>query len=301
MAALKDERHIEAGPFRERLIGKLCRQGGELLPGPLLELLRASSVSRLLVSLPGFMSGLPLEAFSDAQHQTLLPGLEIAVVYLPSIRLGSDLLDHQRKTGGTGARPRSVLFIGYGGDDLDTNHAEYEGVAAACGGNLNYLPGSEATKQRVLEALRGEYDIIHIQAHGTFNASYPLNSALHFVPELEDDRRRITAFDLFNEVRFARAPVIVLSACSSAVTAGWRTGTYHGLLGSLLRVGAVGLIGSRWPVGDDGAVRFMTRLYRTLRDPGILPERALHAVVQELRAEGAPQEVWAAFGYFGMS
>jgi CHAT domain-containing protein len=301
IAALEDQRHLEPGPFREQLIESLCRQGGDSLLKRLLKPLRDSGVSRLLVSLPGSLTGLPLEAFSDAQNRPLLPGLGIAVGYLPSIRLGSDLLDHQRQRLGAGARPRSVLFIGYGGEDLDADHAEYEGVAAVCGSDLVYVPGAEATKQRVLEALRGEHDVIHIQAHGTFDAESPLHSALHFVPDLDDDRRRITAFDLLNEVRFPRAPLVVLSACSSAVTSGWRTGTYHGLLGSLLRVGAAGLIGSRWPVGDAWAVRFMTRLHRALRDPDALPERALHEVAAELRAEGEPREVWAAFGYIGAS
>jgi CHAT domain-containing protein len=303
IAALKDQRHLDPGPFREHLIERLSREGGQSLLEPVLGLLRDGGVSRLFVSLPGSLTGLPLEAFGDAQHRPLLLGLGIAVGYLPSIRLGSDLLDHQRERLGASvpARPRSVLFIGYGGEDLDADHAEYEGVAAVCGSDLVYVPGVEATKQRVLEALRGEHDIIHIQAHGTFDAESPLHSALHFVPNLDDDRRRITAFDLLNEVRFACAPLVVLSACSSAVTSGWRTGTYHGLLGSLLRVGAVGLIGSRWPVGDAWAPRFMTRLHRALRDPDALPERVLHDVAGGLRAEGEPREVWAAFGYIGAS
>jgi hypothetical protein len=306
--ALMGQSHLEGGPFRERLIGKLCRAGGEYLLRPLMEMLRSSAVSRLRVSLPGSMTGLPLEAFSDESEQPLLPGLGISVSYLPSIRLGSDLLDHQRAVRGDAvsntkrARKRSVLFIGYGGDDLDVSRLEHENVAAACQSQtLTYLPGSEATKQRVLEALRGKHDIIHIQAHGTFNAARPLSSALHFVPDLDDDSRRITAFDLLNEVRFTRAPLIVLSACSSAITLGWRTGTYQGLLGSLLRVGAAGLIGSRWPVGDAATAHFMSRLYSTLRDPAVLPERALHAVSNALRADGAPREQWAAFGYFGIS
>ncbi|WP_429428354.1 CHAT domain-containing protein [Pseudomonas frederiksbergensis] len=86
-------------------------------------------------------------------------------------------------------------------------------TASACGGLLTYVSGSLATKMRVLEALRGEYDIIHIQAHGTFDESNPPDSALHFVSDLSDDSRRVTAFDLLQEVRFSRAPLIVLSAC----------------------------------------------------------------------------------------
>jgi hypothetical protein len=308
LAALATTRHLDAGPFRERLIGKLCSQGAEVLLEPVLELLRDSGISRLLVSLPGWMTGLPLEAFSDPdQQQPLLPGMGMAVGYLPSVRLGSDLLEHYQKvtsahTGDQGtARPRTVLFIGYGGDDLDMANAEHEAVAAAWGTDFTYLPGSEANKKRVLEALRGEYDVIHIQAHGTFDDGSPLNSALHFASDLDDDSRRISAFDLLNEVRFARAPLVVLSACSSAMTAGWRTGTYHGLLGSLLRVGAVGLVGSRWPVGDGAAVQFMTSFYRALRKPDVLPEQALQSAAQQLRDEDMPREAWAAFGYFGVS
>jgi hypothetical protein len=301
ISILEGKRHIEAGPFRERLIAKLCRMGSELLLIPLVEQLRTSGISRLLVSLPGSMSGLPVEAFTDASEQPLLPGLGISVGYLPSIRLGADLVKHKRTARGhkmkAGVASQSVLFIGYGGDDLDTNRAEYDGIVDAYRGHLTYVPGTESTKQRVLTALQGEHDIIHIQAHGTFSGG--LDSALHFVPDLEDDRRRITAFDLLNEVQFARAPIIVLSACSSAITTGWRTGTYHGLTGSLLRAGASAVIGSRWPVSDDGAARFMTRLYRTLRDPGILPEKALHEAAQQMRADGAAREVWAGFGYFG--
>ncbi len=299
IAALVEGRHVAPGPFREQLIARLCQQGGESLLAPLLEPLRAAGVSRLLVSMPGSMTGLPLEAFTNAQAEPILAGLGISVGYLPSIRLGSDLIDYRRTV--ESAPSRSVLFIGYGGDDLQASTAEYEGIAAACGTDLTYVPGSEATKDRVLTALRGEYDIVHIQGHGTFDPGNPLASALHFTSDFDDDARRITAFDLLNEVRLPRAPLIVLSACSSAITSGWRTGTYHGLLGSLLRVGGVGVIGSRWPVADDGAARFMIRFHQILRSPDSLPERALHTVAQELRAEGVGPELCAAFGYFGVS
>ena len=306
LAALGDIRHVPPGPFRERLIGKLCQRGGEALLRPLVETLGASGITRLLVSVPGWMSGLSLEAFGDDQQPPLLPGLGITVAYLPSIRLGSDLLDHQRERGVLGAdgrpaaRPRSVLFIGYGGADLDAHEAEHERIAASWDGEFNFIPGAEATKRRVLEALRGGHDIVHIQAHGTFDERSPMDSALHFVADIDDDSRRVTTFDLLNEVRFARAPLVVLSACSSAMTVGWRTGTYHGLLGSLLRAGAAGVIGTRWPVSDDGAMRFMSAFYGKLRDADVLPDQALNAVAQELRAEGAPRELWAAFGFFGM-
>lgn len=306
LAALGDTRHIAPGPFRERLIGKLCQRGGEALLGPLVEKLRHSGIARLLVSVPGWLSGLPLEACGDAQQPPLLPGLGITVAYLPSIRLGNDLLGRQRERGVIGAdsqraaRRRSMLFIGYGGADLDAHEAEHQQIAAAWDGDFTYIPGRDATKRRVLEALSGEYDIVHIQAHGTFDEHRPLDSALHFIPNLDDDRRRITTFDLLNEVHFARAPWVVLSACSSAMTVGWRTGTYHGLLGSLLRAGAAGVIGTRWPVSDQGAMQFMSAFYDKLRDATVLPDQALNTTAQELRAAGAPRELWAAFGFFGM-
>jgi CHAT domain-containing protein len=98
--------------------------------------------------------------------------------------------------------------------------------------------------------------------------------------------------------RFARSPLVVLSACETGLSSLSLTSDYVGLTGSFLQMGARGVIGSRWAVYDDAALAFMDHLYSSLAD-GTKTERAVVAAQSAMRpASGA--EDWAAFSYLGL-
>jgi CHAT domain-containing protein len=221
------------------------------------------------------------------------------VTYLPSVRFGADLVTRAGATGAAGGQAR-VLALGYDGADMPEQEAELAALAGIWGAAIRVIPGAQCTKKSVLEALAEPWDIVHIACHGTFIESVPLASALHFRADPDDDAHRVTAEDLLRYVQFPGHPLVILSACSSVVTADTRSNSFHGLAGCLFRAGAQAIIGSRWPVADTAARACMEELHRALRQGGPA-DLALARAAAALRAQGRPAEDWAAFGYFGVA
>jgi CHAT domain-containing protein len=297
LALLRRQRWIQPGPFRERLLGTACRRGWEALLGPVSEMIQETGARRLVASLSGRLSRLPVEAFTEGSGEPAWPGL--SVTYLPSVRFGADLVTRAGATAGASDRAR-VLALGYGGADMSEQEAELGDLTSIWGSQSQVIPGAQCTKKTVLEALAEPWDIVHIVCHGTFNEAMPLRSALHFCAERDDDARRVTAEDLLRQVQFPAHPLVILSACSSVVTADSHSNSFHGLAGSLFRAGAQAIIGSRWPVADGAARACMRELHRALRQGGPA-DLALVQATAALREQGRPLEDWAAFGYFGVA
>ncbi len=296
LAELSSGKYVPSGKFRERLLGRARAAGARTLIEPVAEMITESGAERLIVSLPGALSRLPVEAFPvpGGAPGAIAP---YAVTYLPSVRVGADLSrpDEPR----TDLRQARVLVLGYEGEDMPGQADELAALSGIWGGQVTIIPGTHCTKKSVLTALQEPYDIIHITAHGTFNADSPLDSALHFCRDFGNDGRRVTASDLLVHVVFETRPIVILSACHSATVADSRTNSFHGIAGSMFRAGARGLIGSRWPIADEFAAEFMRRLHSQLRNSSRSPDLSVRDVAQTFREEGLA-EYWSAFGYFGI-
>lgn len=293
-AALEELRraaYVDPGPFRERLLARACARGREALLAPVLAALEDAELGRLIVSMPGTFGKLPVEA---------LGAESLSVINLPSVRVGADLL-HGADAGPRDLRDARVLLVGYEGDDIGQQEPEIARLRAAWGERLTLLPGARCTKRSVLEALREPYDIVHFLCHGSYDWDVPLASAVHFTPDREDDRRRVTAHDLLLHARLNARPLVIMSTCSSGLTADSRTNSFHGLSGSLFRVGARAIVGSRWPVSDALAAAVMGDLHDRLSATGATPDICLRDAREPLRAAGSPIEDWAAFAYFGVA
>jgi len=294
---LRAQRYVAPGPFRERLVGKACALSFKNFLEPLLPILSAVKPEHLLISLPGIFSRMPLEqGFSLAGAS--LPGSPPAVSYLPSLRLGADICSIAGKHSIAAAK-RRVLLVGYDAKDMPRLADEMRELKSIWGKHLTVIEGAACTKQDVMEALCQPYDIIHFMCHGTYQSSSPLESALHFIPQVENDARRLTANDLLKVGRLPHRPVVVLSACSSGLTADARTNSFHGLPGSLFRIGARAIIGSRWPVHDDAASRLMVRLHEEMNRSDDSLDSILARVVKSFE-QTMPVEDAAAFAMFGI-
>jgi CHAT domain-containing protein len=265
---------------------------------PIWSLVEETGASRLALILPGRMTRLPVEAFLDGSGAVAMDGR--SATYLPSVRFGADLVGRSTRTGGYPGDEQRVLAIGYGGDDMPEHRAELDDLAGIWGKRLHIVAGDKCTKASVIEVLRQPWDIVHVAAHGTFDEVTPLRSALHFRADRDDDAHRVTAEDLLRDIQRPGHPLVILSACSSVVTADSKSNSFHGLAGSLFRIGAQAIIGSRWPVGDLAARRCMTELHRGLAE-GMDADLALSRAGTRMRDDGLPAEEWAAFGYFGVA
>ena len=296
LAWLREQRYLAPGPFRERLMQKAADAVHALFVAPMLPVLHAVNPKHLVVSLPGVFSQLPLEAALTTEGSL---NTEIALSYLPSLRVGADI---QAAASALPASPEDykVLLVGYGGEDMPHLAEEEARLRAIWGERLTVLNGLACSKRSVFEAMQQPYDIIHAMCHGTYNMTRPMDSALHFRPDTSNDAFRITAANLLALRRLPRRPIVILSACSSGLAADHRTNSFHGLPGSLFRIGARAIVGSRWPVDDKVTAQLMHGLHEELsRAAGPLDamlQRATRALGPSLRIEDA-----AAFGVFGIA
>ncbi len=147
-------------------------------------------------------------------------------------------------------------------------------------------------------------DVLHIAAHGRFNAENPLSSFLALTPGADAagveydgilEVREIYSLDLSR-----RSPLVVLSACDTAtgnLTAG---DEFEGLARSFLLSGARGVVASLWQVDDRATTTFMEAFYAEWM-AGASEDEALSAAQEVVRSnpDWASPYYWAAFVLLG--
>ena len=160
---------------------------------------------------------------------------------------------------------RRVTLIA--GPRLATGGAEVDQLRTRYPDAVMLARGS-ATAERALTALDGAW-LAHIAAHGTFRADNPQFSAI----QLDDGPLTVHDFE-----RLGRAPYrLVLSSCDSGTAAPVGADELLGLVGSLMPLGAAGIVASIVPVNDPAAVPLMLALHDALEKGAALPEALLAA------------------------
>jgi CHAT domain-containing protein len=128
------------------------------------------------------------------------------------------------------------------------------------------LDGTDATVDKVVEALSKPFDVFHYAGHASFDSNNPANSGLHLVDQwLTPDRIVSTGSDA---IRIP--PLVVLNACTSARVRGQdhpdpvEKPLSPSLAEAILVAGARTFIGTFWNVFDTAAAKFSKELYRRL-------------------------------------
>jgi CHAT domain len=285
---------VRPGPFREGRLRRMHAAVGHAFIAPLLPWLKEMGIKRIVFSLPSVLSRYAFEAIPVGRRKKDRLVNQWEVGYVPSIALAMDEPKH------TPRRKANLLVVGYQGDDLTYAAGEVKELRKRFGDAMTLLSGKECTKATVLKHLAKPYDYIHFVCHGTYDEDNPLNAALHLVPDVEDDRQRVTAEDVFEHVKFQQRPLITMSACSTALMSMSPVNNCHGLTGSFLRAGARGVVGSRWPVYDATSALFMWSFYEKVMGGGnASPLSCLTEVQRELAIDHGIED-FASFGYMGL-
>ncbi|WP_416901042.1 CHAT domain-containing protein [Micromonospora echinospora] len=276
--------NLKPGIFRERRLRQLCSALSGALLSELRPWLLRRDVTRLAVSVPGSLSYVPIEAlFGDEGPE---------VCFVPSLRVASAMADKLRPVGPFGR----ALVVGYDGVGLVRVREEIGRLRELYGGRLDEVSPRISKRDLLAKLTSTDYDIIHFACHGSFALGDEALSALH-LSTVEGRPVLLEAHELAG-ARLARSAVVVLSACESGLSSLGHANNYDGLNGAFLRMGARGIIGSRWPVYDDAAFGFMDRLHTRLA-AGVSPERAVAAAQADMRPTHGIED-WAAFFYLGL-
>lgn len=196
-----------------------------------------------------------------------------------------------RDSNPAGADQRAVV-IGdpdFGGSLPQLPGAEAEARSVAAVYRTDSLSGHAATESALRGAVGPGTDVLHLATHGTFNASYPLRSAL-YLSDPSGKATEITARDLFQTP--IPAKFVVLSACETGVGRAEAGDDFLGLVRSFYLGGATGVVNSLWPVDDAGTKIFMEVFHRNLHNGAA---QAWLKARDATRSAGFPPAVYGAF------
>lgn len=301
--AVPVQRHLDM--LARRLAVRLA-QAHALVWAPLLAAAGAAlaQAQRLLVVPHGALGALPFAALAPLDAAPLAERHALALA--PSARAAWRCLQQQRAAatsaaaGGlaaTGSAPgaspaaprlRRVLALGES-SRLPQAAAEARAVAALHP-QARVLVDEAATPQ-ALRASAAGVDLLHLACHAQFRGDNPRFSALHL------HGAALTA-DEAETLPLAAGPLVVLSACETALAEAGPVDEMVGLVRAFLRAGATQVLASLWPVDDAVTAQFMAGFHGALA-AGQPPAAALRQAQAALRLAFPHPFFWASFTLYG--
>ncbi|MFG2919472.1 CHAT domain-containing protein [Kitasatospora sp. NPDC048298] len=242
--------------------------------------------ARELVLLPhGLLHELPLHALplAAAGGRTLT---DIGVVrHLPGLTFAGPMRRQQRLARSAAGTASSVFAFSRGSDPHFS--AEATTIAATLGTGA-HLDG-DATCERVIDVAPGAR-ILHLAAHGWFDADDPLESGIHLFDGV------LTARDVIERIRL-NGTTVVLSGCETNRISVSPVDESEGLVRAFLIAGASTVIASQWAVDSASTRTLMEQAYRRSGERGMAT--ALRDSMLEHRTQYPHPYYWAPFIYWG--
>ena len=251
---------------------------------------RLGSFKNIVVVPNGPLHFLPFQALIDKNNSYLVERFNIT--YSPSASVY--VLCNERPV------PAGSRFLGVALSDVSIGGkpglpgTEYE--------LKNILPlfpesisaaGENATETFV-KRNAGNYNILHLATHGTYNFFQPLYSCLLFSPTDEDDGR-LNVWEVL-EMNLS-AKLVTLSACETGLGDVTRGDEMTGLSRAFLFAGSPAVIVSLWAVADYPTSFLMTSFYRYLKS---YPASEALSLAQRETMKKYPQPLyWAPFVLIG--
>lgn len=150
------------------------------------------------------------------------------------------------------------------------------------------LTGVDASREKLLSALKQRPAVIHIAAHVLYPSGKPDLAFIHLGLNRERVPEILTAKDV-GSLR-ADGALVVLSGCSSAAGNSVRGAGVMGLTRAWLLAGARAVVGSRWPVPDDTGDLFRS-FYAHLSASGV-GRSGLSSALQRAQLDMLRSSTW---------
>ncbi|SEM18465.1 CHAT domain-containing protein [Syntrophus gentianae] len=155
----------------------------------------------------------------------------------------------------------------------------------------------QLARETDIKAWAGHYEILHLSAHGRFDAQSPLLSYVQLGAGGPDDGR-LTAAEMFG-LPLEKNRLVVLSACETGRARATHANEILGMTRALLYAGAKALVLSSWEVDSASTALWMETFYREAREQPLneAARRALVAV--KANPQYGHPYFWGAFTLMG--
>ena len=212
------------------------------------------------------------------------------VVYLPGMALAHRL----RSRAGAGD---VALVLAHAGLPEDAGPSDFEREAQAIAqtvGTEHVYVGPRARQARLTE-LAPRTALVHIAAHGVYEAADPLGSKVLLSDGTWEGTDPLSAREVLRLPPLPGA-VVVLSGCETNRRGTDPTGEGEGLVRALFVAGARAVVAGQWRVDSPTTRLLMERFHAQLHDSGDVPA-ALRAAALSLKAspQTAHPYYWAPF------
>jgi CHAT domain-containing protein len=253
-----------------------------------------------IVQLPSIAT---LRAIRAAEKKNLVTADKIAAVIADPVFTTSDSRVHTSSLIASAAtaeeRPQAPVLRGGGLARLTHSSEEADAIAkAAPDGTTLLATGFDATRERVMNARLGEYQIVHFATHGYLDYEHPESSGI-FLTMVDkngaDKNGMMSLHDIYN--MDLSAQLTVLSACQSALGKDIKGEGLVSLSHSFISAGSQSVIASLWKVDDRATSVLMADMYQSMLQKGMSPAAALRAAklhVMQDKRWSAPY-FWAGF------
>lgn len=259
----------------------------ELLIAPLRDKLHTS---HLIIVPHGVLHYVPFAALRDSHAGRFLIE-DFTISYVPSTASIALLTKRESKLDG------KALVMG--DPDTGTSRPRLSGAlreARDVARALSVTPvlATEAREQLLYE-LNGRYDLIHIAAHGEYDADEPLFSRIALAPAKGYDGV-LEVHEILSTVDLTGVNLVVLSACNTAAGKRSLGDEITGLTRALLFAGTPGVISTLWSIDDRATAELMRDFYARLLEGNSVADSLSAAQRAFLRKPAYRHpKYWAAF------
>ena len=255
-------------------------------------------IASLVVVPDGILSGLPFAALLPEPGGPPLVD-DVSVALAPSV---ASWLQQRTVTDiGTGEGCLGIADPELADESTDQPPLPYARaeVRRACrlvGGGSRVVTGADATEAAVRHMLRDPFDVVHFATHAEVDSAYPARTAILLGSEDSKYDGRLSIAEVSNLQ--LDEPIVVLSACRSAVGVVLQGEGVLGLTRAFIEGGARTVVGNLWSVEDRDASVLVDHFYRHLVAGSSVAD-ALAGAQRELWAAGEPTRAWAGLVVLG--
>jgi CHAT domain-containing protein len=272
-----------------RLLDKTCEPASvEELYKRLFAPLRAHiRNSRLIIVPHGVLHYLSFGAFRDPRTRRYLIE-DYTITYAPSASSIHFLRDKE-----TPVKGKALVIGAPAGVSPELPGAMRE--AMMVGARLHSVPMvGAAAKESLLYQLKGDIDLVHIAAHGFYEADTPLFSRLALA-EGDGSDGNVEVHEILSDADLTGVNLVVLSACQTALGKVSAGDEIVGLTRALMYAGTPGVVSTLWEIDDDAAEALMNYFYDRLLHGSSAADALRFAQLQLLHGDYPDPRQWAAF------
>lgn len=258
---------------------------------------RLEGAEELVVVPTGFLYDLPFACLAPREGVPLAARIALSVTSQASLVVDA---------GAATELPTPRLLVGDPDGSLPSARVEAQAISETCPDpeHCRLLLGEQATETELKSRLGHGREgpaagVVHLATHGLVKRGRELYSTLTLAPDEAQDGA-LSVHEIFMELDLRETPVVVLSACNSALGAEGGGDEILGLSRAFQYAGARWVVASLWEVSDEASAFLMQEFHRALAGSGRV-DRALAAAMAKTRAakpEWAHPYYWAPFAAF---